>query len=112
MRNLLFVFLVSILVVSCGGKDDVPAPVETPVGPGPVKFFRVKIGTPAKAGMSYSWFPADSLDNANVAQPMASPKKTTTYTVTATSKCGQASSHMVVKVFRINDEGQLEEVTE
>lgn len=43
-----------------------------------------KLGTPAKAGYTYSWSPATGLDDPNVAQPMASPSATTTYTLTAT----------------------------
>jgi hypothetical protein len=38
----------------------------------------------ASGGLTYSWSPAGSLDNANVATPLASPVGTTIYTVTVT----------------------------
>ena len=45
----------------------------------------VLIGTPAVTGYSYSWSPVTGLNNPNVAQPLAAPFQTTTYTLT-TSK--------------------------
>lgn len=45
----------------------------------------VQIGTTGVAGNSYSWSPATGLDSANVAQPMADPSATTTYTLTVTN---------------------------
>lgn len=103
MKNLFLVFAILFVVASCGGEDDV---VPTPNHPTKKK---VRIGTPALAGMSYSWYPTDSLDNPLVAQPMASPTKTTVYTVTATSKCGSASSQMTVRVYKTSPDGELVE---
>ena len=42
----------------------------------------------ASGGVIYSWSPTTGLDNPNVANPMASPNSTTTYTVTVTNLDG------------------------
>ncbi|MCB0564499.1 MAG: gliding motility-associated C-terminal domain-containing protein [Phaeodactylibacter sp.] len=42
----------------------------------------------ATGGRSYSWTPADGLSNPNVANPIASPLQTTTYTVEMRDVCG------------------------
>lgn len=42
----------------------------------------------AKGAVSYTWEPAESLDNPTLASPLASPKKTTTYKVTAIGEEG------------------------
>lgn len=39
-------------------------------------------------GYTYKWSPVDGLDNPNIANPVAKPKKTTTYTLSATSPDG------------------------
>ena len=50
-------------------------------------------------GVQYSWLPAGSLSNANIANPKASPQVTTTYTVTVTDINGcTATSTMKLKV--------------
>lgn len=41
----------------------------------------VQIGTTALAGYSYTWSPIEGLDDPNIANPMADPGATTTYTV-------------------------------
>ncbi|MCB9231448.1 MAG: T9SS type A sorting domain-containing protein [Bacteroidia bacterium] len=51
----------------------------------------VQIGTPAVSGRSYSWSPATGLNNANIAQPTASPSSSTTYTLTVTNTTGVAN---------------------
>ncbi|MGC1242307.1 MAG: FG-GAP-like repeat-containing protein [Chryseosolibacter sp.] len=53
----------------------------------------------ATGGVSYSWLPAETLDNPATANPMASPEVTTAYTVTATSAAGcDASLEVIVTV--------------
>ena len=42
----------------------------------------------ATGGRSYSWTPAEGLSNPNVANPVASPARTTTYTVEVRDVCG------------------------
>ncbi len=49
----------------------------------------------APNGTTYSWAPAGSLSNANVANPTASPTVTTTYTVTATNAFGCTATDVV-----------------
>lgn len=48
----------------------------------------VQIGPTNVPTFNYSWSPTTNLSNAAVAQPLASPSSTTTYTVTATSANG------------------------
>jgi len=45
----------------------------------------IVIGTPSVSGMSYNWSPAAGLNNANIAQPMATPLSNTTYILTVTN---------------------------
>ncbi|MEO5582951.1 MAG: PKD domain-containing protein, partial [Saprospiraceae bacterium] len=42
------------------------------------------------AGYNYRWLPVDGLDNPNIPNPKATPKRTTTYTLTATNPDGCA----------------------
>jgi len=69
----------------------------------------VKIGTPAVKGQTYSWSPEDGLDDPKIAEPIASPEKTTVYTVFARNDCATVSSKVVVRVYQeIN--GEMAEV--
>lgn len=53
----------------------------------------------ANGGISYLWEPAESLDNPTIAQPLASPTQTTTYTVVATSENGcTATAEITIEV--------------
>jgi extracellular elastinolytic metalloproteinase len=54
----------------------------------------VTIGTPARAGTTYSWSPG----GATTAQITVSPTVTTTFTVTATTSCGSTSDSVTVTV--------------
>lgn len=104
LRGITFMCAVVIFTARCG-KDPVPP------GPNPVPVVSsVQIGTPAIAGQSYMWMPMEGLDNPTAAQPMASPKCTTKYTVTATNQCGVVSSSMTVPVWKKGPKGNLIEV--
>src|SRR5581483_3258134 len=46
------------------------------------------IGLTATGGTAYSWVPAGSLNNPNIANPIATPTVTTTYTCSITTACG------------------------
>jgi gliding motility-associated-like protein len=50
-----------------------------------------QIGSPALPDLIYRWEPAASLNNATIAQPIASPSVTTTYTLTVTGLNGCTS---------------------
>jgi gliding motility-associated-like protein len=50
----------------------------------------------ASGGVSYSWSPATGLSATNIANPIASPEVTTTYTVTVTAENGCTASDSVV----------------
>jgi len=45
----------------------------------------INIGAASVIGMSYSWSPSNTLSNANIAQPTATPLSSTTYTLTVTN---------------------------
>lgn len=46
-------------------------------------------------GMTYSWSPSTGLNNANIANPVASPTVTTTYTLTVTNAGGCSTSESI-----------------
>ncbi|MBS1744220.1 MAG: T9SS type A sorting domain-containing protein [Bacteroidetes bacterium] len=74
----------------CITKDTVQVVVNANAGipDAPDKFIckgsTVVIGSPAISGATYQWTPATGLSNPTVAQPVASPQVTTTYTLTVT----------------------------
>lgn len=62
-----------------------------------------KLGTPAVAGMTYSWSPEAGLDDPTKAQPIYTPPagaKTSTFAVKVTSPCSVAQSSVIVHVLR------------
>ncbi len=74
----------------------------------------------AGGGERYQWAPAETLDNSTIANPIASPLSSTTYTVTAYDSIGcSASANVHVNVegtafipnlFTPNDDGKNDEV--
>lgn len=113
MKNLkgigLFAGLVGVIfMIAVGCSSDDPTPPNPPAPPVPPG--KVLIGTPALAGMNYSWLPVDGLSDPYVAQPFAAPEKSTTYTLTVTSPCGSATSNVRVRVFQKDEAGELIEV--
>ena len=52
----------------------------------------------ASGGLSYSWSPTTGLSNPNIANPVASPTSTTTYTVSVTGNDGDCPGQATVKV--------------
>lgn len=52
----------------------------------------------ATGGTSYKWFPTRGLSNPNIADPIASPDETTTYSVTVINNTCQAQSSMTLTV--------------
>ncbi|HOZ51187.1 MAG TPA: hypothetical protein PLU17_04980 [Chitinophagaceae bacterium] len=56
------------------------------------------IGTAAVVGNSYSWAPSSGLSASNIAQPVANPAATTSYTVTATNTTNGCTATDVVLV--------------
>lgn len=60
----------------------------------------VRIGAPGDIDTQYQWDNADTLNSSSLAQPIASPKKTTVYEVTATNKCGRVSARVTVHVYK------------
>ncbi len=59
----------------------------------------VKLGAPAKEGVTYSWSPASFLSDATKADPIATPQCTTKYTLTAANSCGKNSASVTIHVF-------------
>ncbi len=70
----------------CSGTDDVQVTVSSPpmavAGADQTICEGEQLMLQASGGISYSWSPAATLDDANIANPNASPSTTTTYTVT------------------------------
>jgi len=54
----------------------------------------VQIGAEPEDGLTYTWVPADGLSNPNIANPIASPSETTTYTLYLAG-CGRGSQDEV-----------------
>ena len=58
----------------------------------------VRLGGMPIPGQTYKWTPADGLDDPTSATPLATPKQTTTYTLSATTACGTAQQSVTVNV--------------
>ncbi|MBK7695016.1 MAG: aryl-sulfate sulfotransferase [Saprospiraceae bacterium] len=56
----------------------------------------------AATGINYSWSPAEGLSNSTVANPVAMPAVTTTYSVTATSSAGCSTTGTITIVVKSN----------
>ncbi len=54
----------------------------------------------AGGGTSYKWFPAEGLSNPNIANPLATPKKSTTYTVTVSNGACSATQTSTLNVIK------------
>lgn len=69
----------------------------------------VPIGIPPRPGLHYAWTPATGLSNAEIANPMAFPGKTTAYVVTTTNSGGgcRITDTVVVRASVINDSLRL-----
>jgi gliding motility-associated-like protein len=88
----------------CAGKDSVRIAIQTKTtfvtnGSGEIclgKSYQLVAG----GATVYSWKPAESLDNAAIANPVASPKVNTTYIVTGREGSCQEDTHMVKVVVR------------
>ncbi len=52
----------------------------------------------ATGGSAYAWAPAGSLNNPNIASPIATPVVTTTYTVSITTPCGVVKDSVKITV--------------
>jgi hypothetical protein len=88
--NLQF-FVTATTPIGCISKDTVEVQItSTPVlSQAPDKLrctgaASVQIGNPALPGVTYQWSPGTALNSTSIAQPLAAPSFTTTYTVTAT----------------------------
>ncbi len=56
--------------------------------PGESADLNCTVSSTGSTGIQYTWSPAEGLSDPNIANPVATPEKTTTYTVTATSSEG------------------------
>ncbi|QLH47871.1 MAG: hypothetical protein HWD58_21055 [Bacteroidota bacterium] len=64
-----------------------------------------QIGTPGISGYTYSWLPTAGLSDPSIAQPIASPSVTTTYTLTVNGLCTDQVTVTVNGVFPTADAG-------
>lgn len=85
---------------ACDPQPKADAGPETNIILGPSLPHSAQIGMPALKDHTYSWSPTTGLSDPNVAQPFASPTRTTEYTVTAATQCGVSTSSVKVHVFR------------
>lgn len=71
-----------------------------------------QIGTKLPEGLTATWEPADDLSDPHAAQPIASPERTTLYTLTVRSpKCGtEAKSAMTVHVLKEGKRAGYDEI--
>ncbi len=89
----------------CFASDSILVQVKTPITLVLAASDSICVGSSIQIAASgaevYNWQPSAGLSNASVADPMASPSSTTTYTVTATDakNCFSASASIVVNVF-------------
>jgi len=58
-----------------------------------------EVGTPAEADTTYSWSGPSIVKGQSEAVALVEPKRTSTYEVTATTKCGISKSKVVVHVY-------------
>ncbi|WP_288982510.1 proprotein convertase P-domain-containing protein [uncultured Flavobacterium sp.] len=65
----------------------------------------ITVKTSQNTTANYSWLPTTGLSNPNIANPVASPTTTTTYTMTATTNGCSASDSVVVTVHPILNSG-------
>ncbi|MBK7909741.1 GEVED domain-containing protein [Candidatus Pollutiaquabacter sp.] len=79
-----------------GNTNDATTACLVGMGSGSTEDYVVTIGTPISGSFTYSWTPSANLDNAAIANPLASPiAATTTYTVTASDIYGCTSTATV-----------------
>ncbi len=69
--------------------------------------FTVNYTYPTAATASYSWSPTTGLNDANIANPIASPTATTTYTMTASYNGCSVSDDVVITVDNYGIDGSL-----
>lgn len=105
----IIIAMIALFVVGCSKSPDI-IPIPAPPNPIPPKIARTMIGTLAKTGMQYQWSPTDTLSDPTAAQPVAFPTKSTLYTVFVKSQCGSATSSVLVRVYKKNQDGELVEV--
>jgi gliding motility-associated-like protein len=88
----------TLVITGSNGCETAGETVQITVAPSPVATMNssqeicvgedVQIGPTSVSSLSYSWSPITNLSSNTIAQPLASPPTTTTYTVTATSANG------------------------
>ncbi|MEZ5046886.1 MAG: gliding motility-associated C-terminal domain-containing protein [Chitinophagaceae bacterium] len=69
-----------------------------------------QIGTPPEPNTTYAWQPPTGLSNPNIAQPMASPSMTTTYTLTINDACTQTVNVFVDNILPTLNPGPDQEI--
>jgi len=76
--------------------------IQTSAGPGGAICIGQSYALSDTGGLNYAWYPAASLDNSQVATPVAAPKATTTYMVIAkTGSCLPDTNYVTVTVHQL-----------
>ncbi|GAB1450156.1 hypothetical protein MASR2M47_02120 [Draconibacterium sp.] len=84
--------------VSQTTKVDQPTPIVANAGSDAVICSGTSVQLNGSGGVKYSWSPSTGLNNATIANPIAKPTSTTTYTLTVTNASGQCASSDQVTV--------------
>ena len=83
-----------------------PLPVSSVTKSGDVDCSNTNIQLLAKGGVGVEWFPSSGLSNTSIPNPIASPRQTTTYTVTIRSQEGcLVKDSVTVNVSNTGDKG-------
>lgn len=105
MKELIFLLFVAC-VFGCGSKipDCTPAPVANAGGEVSIVLGlnlpkSAVLGTPAVAGSTYRWVPAEGLDNANIAQPTVTIGSSRQYQLMVSNQCGVKQDTATVSVY-------------
>lgn len=91
-------YIVTVSNGACDATEPVTITVQIPVanaGPDATICDGQSTQLNATGGVSYSWVPTTDLDNPNIANPVASPSVTTTYTVTVTDGLGCVATDVI-----------------
>lgn len=95
-------YYVTVSFAGCSATDTVVVTVNNPNPVGTASGGGICLGESfnllAFGVNSYSWSPAGSLSNASIANPVATPNATTTYTVTGVNGCATSNDTVIVTV--------------
>ncbi|MFC6996363.1 T9SS type A sorting domain-containing protein [Rufibacter roseus] len=99
LANAAGTYTVTMVLNGCsviGSKEISIKPAMANAGPDLVICLGQSVQLQATGGVSYTWSPSNTLSNANISNPVATPSATTTYTVSVTNENGCVRTDQVV----------------